>query len=150
MSLLRIDQLRAGYGPVNVLDGIQLHVDQGEFVVMLGANGAGKTTTMRAISGLIPRHGVVEFEGHDIHKASADSIVRAGVAQVPQGRGTFPELSVEDNMLGPAPTCATVPMACTTTCTSGSRSSLASPSVGISAPAASAVANSRCSPSPVR
>jgi len=102
MSLLRVSQLRAGYGPVNVLDGIELHVDDGEFVVMLGANGAGKTTTMRAISGLIPRYGVIEFEGHDIHKASADSIVRSGVAQVPQGRGTFPELSVEDNMLAGA------------------------------------------------
>jgi len=68
-------------------------------VVVLGANGAGKTTTMRAISGLIPRQGLVEFRGENITKASPDAIVRAGIAQVPQGRGTFPELSVEDNLL---------------------------------------------------
>ncbi len=99
MSLLHIEGLRAGYGPVNVLEGIDLSVEQGEFVVMLGANGAGKTTTMRAISGLIGRQGTIEFEGSSIQRNSPDSIVRGGIAQVPQGRGTFPELSVEDNML---------------------------------------------------
>ncbi len=99
MKLLHIEGLRAGYGPVNVLEGINLSVEQGEFVVMLGANGAGKTTTMRAISGLIGRSGTIEFEGASIQRSSPDSIVRSGIAQVPQGRGTFPELSVEDNML---------------------------------------------------
>ncbi|HQZ35964.1 MAG TPA: ABC transporter ATP-binding protein [Ilumatobacteraceae bacterium] len=99
MSLLHIEGLRAGYGPVNVLEGIDLSVEKGEFVVMLGANGAGKTTTMRAISGLIGRQGTIEFEGSSIQRSSPDSIVRCGIAQVPQGRGTFPELSVEDNML---------------------------------------------------
>ncbi|MFM8311367.1 MAG: ABC transporter ATP-binding protein, partial [Ilumatobacteraceae bacterium] len=74
-------------------------VAAGELVVMLGANGAGKTTTMRAISGLIARDGIVEFNGTSISRATPDQIVRAGVAQVPQGRGTFPELSVEDNLL---------------------------------------------------
>jgi branched-chain amino acid transport system ATP-binding protein len=98
VSLLTVSDLRAGYGPVNVLSGISLTVDEGEIVVMLGANGAGKTTTMRAISGMIARTGHVDFNGTSITKATPDSIVRAGVAQVPQGRGTFPELSVEDNM----------------------------------------------------
>ncbi|MFZ9629702.1 MAG: ABC transporter ATP-binding protein [Ilumatobacteraceae bacterium] len=102
MSLLRVGDLRAGYGPVNVLDGISLEVGEGELVVMLGANGAGKTTTMRAISGLIARHGTVEFKGQSITRSSPDQIVRAGIAQVPQGRGTFPELSVEDNLLAGA------------------------------------------------
>ena len=102
MSLLHVDGLRAGYGPVNVLDGIGLEVGEGELVVMLGANGAGKTTTMRAISGLIGRHGTVEFKGQPISRSSPDQIVRAGIAQVPQGRGTFPELSVEDNLLAGA------------------------------------------------
>jgi branched-chain amino acid transport system ATP-binding protein len=102
MTLLKATGLTAGYGPVTVLQKIDLEVQQGEFVVMLGANGAGKTTAMRAISGLIARSGTVEFEGVDIHKASADAIVRAGIAQVPQGRGTFPELSVEDNLLAGA------------------------------------------------
>ncbi len=98
MTLLKATGLTAGYGPVTVLQHLDLEVQEGEFVVMLGANGAGKTTTMRAISGLISRHGRIEFEGVDITKASPDAIVRAGIAQVPQGRGTFPELSVEDNL----------------------------------------------------
>ncbi|MGD9995387.1 MAG: ABC transporter ATP-binding protein [Ilumatobacteraceae bacterium] len=98
MSLLTVTDLHAGYGPVSVLRGVSLTVEPGEIVVMLGANGAGKTTTMRAISGMIPRAGQVLLDGVSIAKSSPDAIVRAGVAQVPQGRGTFPELSVEDNM----------------------------------------------------
>ena len=66
--------------------------------VMLGANGAGKTTTMRAVSGTIHRSGTVEFAGHSIQRSSPEAIVRAGIAHVPQGRGTFPELSVDDNL----------------------------------------------------
>jgi branched-chain amino acid transport system ATP-binding protein len=98
MTLLRTSGLRAGYGPVTVLHDLDLEVHEGEIVVMLGANGAGKTTTMRAVSGLIPRQGTVWFGGHDITRSAPDTIVRHGVAQVPQGRGTFPELSVEDNL----------------------------------------------------
>jgi len=98
MTLLRAQGLTAGYGPVSVLHGLDIEVNEGEIVVILGANGAGKTTTMRAISGTIQRQGTIEFDGHSIQKASPDAIVRAGVAQVPQGRGTFPELSVEDNL----------------------------------------------------
>lgn len=98
MTLLDISSLHAGYGPINVLHDMSLSVAEGEIVVMLGANGAGKTTTMRAISGMIPRSGTVVFGGNDITQASPDAIVRAGIAQVPQGRGTFPELSVVDNL----------------------------------------------------
>jgi branched-chain amino acid transport system ATP-binding protein len=98
VSLLDVSGLRAGYGQVNVLHDIELSVEDAEIVVVLGANGAGKTTTMRAISGTIPRDGTVTFQGHAIDKSSADAIVRAGVAQVPEGRGTFPELSVDDNL----------------------------------------------------
>ncbi len=96
--LLRVTGLHAGYGPIEVLHGIDLEVHEGEIVVVLGANGAGKTTTMRAVSGLIPRRGSVELAGAPIHKAAPEAIVRAGIAQVPQGRGTFAELSVEDNL----------------------------------------------------
>ncbi|MEY4339463.1 MAG: hypothetical protein RLZ14_1313 [Actinomycetota bacterium] len=98
MTLLRAADLTAGYGQVTVLQGIDLEVNEGEIVVMLGANGAGKTTTMRSISGTIARTGVLDLDGADITSASPDSIVRMGVAQVPQGRGTFPELSVDDNL----------------------------------------------------
>ena len=102
MSLLSVSDLAAGYGPLEVLHGFDLEVNQGEIVVILGANGAGKTTTMRAISGMIPRRGRIEFDGQDISSSSPDSIVRLGIAQVPQGRGTFADLTVEDNMLAGA------------------------------------------------
>ena len=97
--LLDVSGLTAGYGPIQVLHGIDLHVDEGEIVVVLGANGAGKTTTLRAISGMIATKGSVKLRGTEtVGKNSAD-IVRSGVAHVPQGRGTFPELSVEDNLM---------------------------------------------------
>jgi len=98
MSMLELSGVRAGYGPVSVLQDVSLTLEQGEIVVMLGANGAGKTTTMRAISGMIGRSGHIVFEGVDITRATPDAIVQAGIAQVPQGRGTFPELSVDDNL----------------------------------------------------
>ena len=94
--MLEVRNLRAGYGPLEVLQGIDLEVSAGEIVVILGANGAGKTTTMRAISGMIPRKGSVSFLGRDITSNSAESIVKMGMAHVPQGRGTFPDLTVED------------------------------------------------------
>ncbi len=97
-AYLDVADLHAGYGPVEVLHGIDLSVGAGEVVVVLGANGAGKTTLMRAISGTIERRGSVRLAGQDITRASPDRIVRAGVAQVPQGRGTFVDLSVEDNL----------------------------------------------------
>jgi branched-chain amino acid transport system ATP-binding protein len=96
--LLSVRGLAAGYGQVEVLHGIDLDVHDGQVTVILGANGAGKTTTMRAVSGMIARSGTIEFAGENITKASPDSIVRAGIAQVPQGRGTFTDLTVDDNL----------------------------------------------------
>ena len=98
MSLLEVRALTAGYGPVEVLHGIDLDVDQGEMVVILGANGSGKTTTMRAVSGMIGRSGSVTFDGVDITRTSAEKLVGMGIAHVPQGRGTFPDLTVVDNL----------------------------------------------------
>jgi branched-chain amino acid transport system ATP-binding protein len=98
MALLEVEGLRAGYGPVNVLHHVNLSVEPREIVVILGANGAGKTTTMRAISGTISRRGTITFDGDDITAESPEQIVRLGIAQVPQGRGTFPELSVDENL----------------------------------------------------
>jgi branched-chain amino acid transport system ATP-binding protein len=98
MSLLSVRGLHAGYGPLEVLYGIDLDVDEGEMVVVLGANGAGKTTTLRAISGMIDRRGEVRFDGADITRVTAERLVRSGMAHVPQGRGTFPDLTVFDNL----------------------------------------------------
>lgn len=97
-AFLNVTGLTAGYGPIQVLNEIDFNVADGEIVVILGANGAGKTTTMRAVSGMIARHGSVEFAGHDISSSKPDAILRAGISQVPQGRGTFTDLSVDDNL----------------------------------------------------
>lgn len=97
-AMLTIENLSAGYGQQSVLEDVSLQVGAGDLVVILGSNGAGKTTTMRAISGVIPRTGAITFNGQRIDKSSPDAIVRAGIAQVPQGRGTFPELTVLDNL----------------------------------------------------
>ena len=97
-EILRTHDLRAGYGLIEVLHGVNINVDAGEIVVVLGANGAGKTTMMRAISGMIPRTGVVDFFADDIAHLSAHKVTARGIAHVPQGRGTFPELTVEENL----------------------------------------------------
>lgn len=96
--VLDVKGLEGGYGQIQVLHGLDFHVADGEIVVILGANGAGKTTTLRAVSGMIPRTGSVKLRGEDISNAKAPDLVRKGVAHVPQGRGTLPELSVEDNL----------------------------------------------------
>ena len=98
MSLLVAKDLQAGYGPVTVLHGIDLAIEEGEISVVLGANGAGKTTLLRALSGMIPARGTIEFDGHSLIGASSEKIAARGVSHVPQGRGTFPDLTVEDNL----------------------------------------------------
>jgi len=98
MTLLSVAALDAGYGAVQVLRGLSLHVDAGEAVVVLGANGAGKTTTLRAISGMIPAKGEVTFEGASVLGKRPDELLRVGIAHVPQGRGTIVDLTVEENL----------------------------------------------------
>ncbi|MCB1270001.1 MAG: ABC transporter ATP-binding protein [Microthrixaceae bacterium] len=98
MSLLEVSGLRCGYGIVEVLFGLDLSVAEGELVVVLGANGAGKTTTLRAISGMIPASGSVRLDGTEVLGRRPDQLLSAGVAHVPQGRGTISALSVEDNL----------------------------------------------------
>jgi branched-chain amino acid transport system ATP-binding protein len=98
MSLLQLSGVTGGYGPVQVLHGIDLAVDEGHVAVVLGANGAGKTTTLRAISGAIPTTGEIVFDGQPINGRRPEAVARLGIAHVPQGRGTFAELSVEDNL----------------------------------------------------
>jgi branched-chain amino acid transport system ATP-binding protein len=101
-ALLEVSGLHAGYGQIEVLHGLDFTVGEGEIVVILGANGAGKTTTMRTISGLIESHGTISFGGQQLNRLKPDAVVRAGVSQVPQGRGTFTDLTVEENLLAGA------------------------------------------------
>ena len=98
MSLLEVSELRAGYGAVRVLHGLGFSVNEGEVVVILGANGAGKTTTLRAISGMIGSTGGIVFAGKSIRGRRPDQNASAGIAHVPQGRGTIVDLSVDDNL----------------------------------------------------
>jgi branched-chain amino acid transport system ATP-binding protein len=98
MSLLELSGVGGGYGPVQVLHGIDLAVEEGHVAVVLGANGAGKTTTLRAISGMIGTSGEIRFDGRPIGNRRPEAVAKLGIAHVPQGRGTFTELSVEDNL----------------------------------------------------
>jgi branched-chain amino acid transport system ATP-binding protein len=96
--LLEVRGLHAQYGPTQVLHGIDFAVEAGGITTILGANGAGKTTTLRAVCGMVKRRGEVTLRGARIDTLATESIVRLGVAHVPDGRGTFVQLSVEDNL----------------------------------------------------
>lgn len=98
MSVLDIQNLSAGYGHIRVLHGISIAVQEGAVSVLLGANGAGKTTTLRAISGLISSEGILRLDGQDFHGLKPDRIARLGVAHAAEGRGTFTDLTVEENL----------------------------------------------------
>jgi branched-chain amino acid transport system ATP-binding protein len=97
MNLLELHGVEARYGQVQALHGVSLQVGDGELVAVLGANGAGKTTTLRAISGTVRRSGDVVFAGKKLPRRP-DATARAGIAHVPEGRGTFNELSVWENL----------------------------------------------------
>jgi len=97
-QLLSCENVTASYGAIQALHGINLDVNEGEIVVVLGANGAGKTTTLRAICNMVATDGKVTFNGADISKADTADIVNAGIAHVPQGRGTFAALTVRENL----------------------------------------------------
>ena len=99
MNILEVSGVSAGYGPVNVLRDIEFSVPEGSVVALLGANGAGKTTTLRAISGVIPLAGSVRLAGEEVSGLSAARRQRRGIAHVPQGRGTFVDFTVEENLL---------------------------------------------------
>ena len=97
-NLLQAKGLHAAYGETRVLHGIDFAVRQGGVTALLGANGAGKTTTLRAICALVRTEGEITLDGTSIGQKATEDIVRLGVAHVPDGRGTFMELSVEENL----------------------------------------------------
>lgn len=99
-ALLEVSGLSAGYGDVQVLWGVDLHVPRGEIVCLVGSNGAGKTTLMRTISGLVAvRAGTLRFDGEDLSRASPERVLGAGIAHVPEGRRLFAAMSVRDNLM---------------------------------------------------
>src|SRR5687768_1884250 len=96
--LLEVKNLNAGYGQTRVLHGMDFGIEKGSITALLGANGAGKTTTLRSLCAMVKTQGVIEFDGQRIDQRSTEEIVRLGVAHVPDGRGTFLNLSTEENL----------------------------------------------------
>ena len=97
--LLRVTDLSVSYGPVQALFGVSVEVPEGTVTALLGANGAGKSTLARAVSGLVPSTaGRIEFAGDDVTRAPAHRIRRAGLVHIPEGRGVFPGLTVQENL----------------------------------------------------
>jgi branched-chain amino acid transport system ATP-binding protein len=98
-TVLKLESVHTGYGPIEVLHGLNLTVAAGEIVTLLGANGAGKSTTLMTICGVNRcRQGNIMFEGRPIHNLPPDEIVRRGISQVPEGRRIFPRLTVRENL----------------------------------------------------
>jgi branched-chain amino acid transport system ATP-binding protein len=98
--LLRIDAIETFYGPIQAIRGVSLDVAPGQIVTVLGANGAGKTTVLRTISGVLdPERGQVMFEGRNIAHLPPDQVMRLGICHVPEGRETFPFLTVRENLM---------------------------------------------------
>jgi branched-chain amino acid transport system ATP-binding protein len=99
VSLLALEALEVAYGGIRAVKGIDLAVESGELVCLIGANGAGKTTTLRAVTGLVPAAGGrVLYDGADISRLRVHEIARRGLALVPEGRGVFPQLTIEENL----------------------------------------------------
>lgn len=99
MALLEINNIHVYYGAIHALKGISLKVEEGQIVALIGANGAGKTTTLRTISGLLhPKEGTILYHGEPLHEMKAQSIVKAGISQVPEGRRIFAPLTVMENL----------------------------------------------------
>jgi branched-chain amino acid transport system ATP-binding protein len=97
--LLEVSGLEVGYGGIRAVKGIDLAVDAGELVCLIGANGAGKTSTLRALCGLLPpRAGSVRYDGRDISRAPVHELPRKGLVMVPEGRGIFRQLTVQENL----------------------------------------------------
>jgi branched-chain amino acid transport system ATP-binding protein len=99
MALLSIENLSVHYGAIQALHGVSIAVEPGEIVTLIGANGAGKSTTLRAVSGLVKHSGgSIKFDGKSLAGLAAHKILRLGLAQVPEGRGIFPNLTVDENL----------------------------------------------------
>ena len=145
-AVLQVHGLRAGYGSIRVLHGIDFEVKKGEIVALLGANGAGKTTTLRALSGIIPARGAIWLDGQDVIAMSADKRAQRGIAHIPQGRGTFVDFTVAENLALAPILFATKPPSVPHSIT-GTTSSPGWPLDDISLRAAYPAASSRCSQS---
>ena len=99
MAMLEVDQIHTYYGNIHALDNVSLNVEENEIVTLIGANGAGKTTTLKSICGLLkPRQGTIRLNGTDLAKYKPNEIVEQGITLVPEGRGVFARLTVQENL----------------------------------------------------
>jgi branched-chain amino acid transport system ATP-binding protein len=99
MSLLKLENVNVNYGGIQAVSDLNLHIEQGELVTLIGANGAGKTTTLRTITGLVkPKSGTLLYQDQDIRKTEVHKFVSQGLVMVPEGRGIFPKLTVLENL----------------------------------------------------
>tara|TARA_B110001454_G_scaffold219136_1_gene250268 strand:- start:2800 stop:3501 length:702 start_codon:yes stop_codon:yes gene_type:complete len=96
--MLKVSNLKVNYGAIKGLKGISFNINKGEIVSLIGSNGAGKTTTLRALSGIVESEGQIEFKGKEISKVPSHLRVTLGIAQSPEGRGIFPQMSVLENL----------------------------------------------------
>ena len=100
MSLLAVKNLQVAYGGIQAVKGIDLHIEQGELVALIGANGAGKSSTLKTLAGMQPSSGgEIIYDGQSLVGAPSHQLIRKGLALVPEGRGVFSRLSVEENLL---------------------------------------------------
>jgi branched-chain amino acid transport system ATP-binding protein len=97
-SLLKVENLEVYYGSIHALKGVSFHIERGEIISLIGANGAGKTTILRAISGIVPSQGTMTIEGKSLQEVPSYKRVSLGIAQSPEGRGVFPNMSVLENL----------------------------------------------------
>ncbi|AAQ59181.1 ABC transporter ATP-binding protein [Chromobacterium vaccinii] len=99
MSILEVKNLQVAYGGIQAVKGIDFHIDQGELVTLIGANGAGKTTTLKTLVGMVKKSGgSIVYDGKDVASIPSHDFVRHGLAMVPEGRGVFAKLTVEENL----------------------------------------------------
>ena len=97
--MLRIENLQVAYGGIAAVRGVDLQIDEGELVALIGANGAGKTSTLMAVAGVVrSRQGQIQFRGEDLTRLPPEQIIRRGIATVPENRDIFPDLTVEENL----------------------------------------------------
>ena len=100
MALIEVKNLEVGYGDVQVLWGINLSIEEGKIISLVGSNGAGKTTFLKALSGLLPyKNGDILFKGESLKELTSEEIVQRGIIHVPEGRRLFPDMTVEENLL---------------------------------------------------
>ncbi len=149
-ALLKVEGLQVRYGAIEAVKSLDLHIDEGERVTLIGANGAGKSSSLKALTGLLPAaKGEIRFAGQSILGQAPEKLLRQGIAMVPEGRGIFARMSVLETSRQ-VPFCAATTSKCSAKCANCSNTSRAWRNACTNPPACSPAASNKCSPWPVR